>query len=88
MDGTGKNAAQHNPQVGGRTELCAHDGSENGTRAGDVKKLNHKYLPIGKNDEVNTVGFGHGGGNTVVGTENPLYETTVKQIAQHKSYEA
>ena len=88
MGGTGEDAAEDNPEIGSRTKLGAHDGTEDRTCTCNVKKLNHEYLPVGKNDEIKTVGLSHGRSHTVVWCEHFLYEASVEQITQKKSHEA
>ena len=45
VDGTSEDTAKDNPQIGHRTELGTHNGTEDGTRTCDIQKLNHEDLP-------------------------------------------
>ncbi len=88
VGGTGEDAAQHNPKIGRRPELSAHDGSEDGARTGYVQELNHENLPARQHNEVHTVGLSHGRCGAVVGAEDALYEASVEAITQNESHEA
>ena len=78
---SGKDASKHNPQIGSRAELGAHDGTEDGACARNVKKLNHENLPSGKNDVIDAISLFYSRGQTVVGSKNTLYELAIDQIA-------
>ena len=54
---TSENTAKDNPQIGNRTKLRTHDGTEDGTRTGNVKELDHENLPVGKHDVIKSVGL-------------------------------
>ena len=88
MGSTGKDTAQHYPQIGHRTELGSHDGPEDGACSSDVQELYHENLPVGKHDIVYTVSLGHGWCYTVVRTEHTLHETSIEQITQKQSQQA
>ena len=64
VDRSGKYAAEHHPEVGGRSELRAHNGSEYRSRAGNVQELDHINLPARHCDEIHTVGLGYCRGDT------------------------
>ena len=78
---TGKDAAQHNPQIGSRSELCSHDSTEDRTRTSDVQELDHEDLPPGENDIIHTVGFRHSWSHSVVRTENLLNKPAIDHVA-------
>ena len=88
VDSSGKNAAKHNPQITGWSELGSHNGTEDRSRSRDIEKLNHKDLPVGKDHEIYTVGLGHRRRGTVVRSKDTLNETAVEKIAQHKGQHA
>ena len=88
MDGSGEDTAEDNPQIGHRTELGTHDGTEDRTRTSDVQKLNHKNLPGGKHHEIDAIGLCHSRRHTVIWPEDAFHETSVEQITQHKSHKA
>ena len=89
MHGSAEDAAQHDPEVGRRAELRAHDGPEDGPRTGDVQELDHEDLPRGHGDEIDAVRLGDGGrGTRRVRTEHPLYELAVEQVSQDQCDDA
>ena len=88
MDGTCEDTTEHDPQIGGRTELGTHDGTEDGTRACDVKELDHENLPIWKYNVIKPVGFCYSGRHTVIRSEDTLHKASIEQITQHKSNQA
>ena len=55
MHGTHEDAAEDYPQVGGRAEENAHDGTEDGTRTRDVQELNEVNAPGGHGDVIDSV---------------------------------
>ena len=57
---TRKDTAEHNPQVGCRSELGTHDGTEDGTQTCNVEELDHVDLPSGHGDIVDAVLLGVG----------------------------
>ena len=85
---SGKDASKDNPQVGCRSELSTHDGTKDGARSRNVQELNHKHLPVGKNDVVQAVSLSHSRSNTVVRAKHVGHKSTIKQITQNKSNEA
>ena len=85
VGGSGEDTAEHNPQISNRAELSSHDGTKNRTSSSDVQKLNHKNLPTGKNEKINSVGHGYCRGRTIVGLDNALYKFPIQQIAQHQN---
>lgn len=85
---TGKDAAQHYPQVRRRAELGPHDGAEDRSQSGNVEKLNHKYLPRGKRDVVHPVSHGQGRRLTVVRAEDTLHKATINKIAGNQRQQA
>ena len=85
---SGKDAAQHNPQVGRRAEPHAHDGTENRARSRNVQELNHEHLPCGQRHKVHTVGEANSGGLAVIGTHHALHDGTVNEVAHHKGNKA
>ena len=88
VDSTGKDASEDNPQIGGRTEKDAHDGTEDGACAGNVEKLDEIDLPCRKGHVVHTVGLGETRCRTaVVGAEHFFYQGAVDKIAQKKGNE-
>ena len=86
MDCAHENAAEHNPQIGGRAEEDAHDGTEDGARAGNVEELDEIDAPRRHRDVIDTVlqtvgrrlAFGFS-------TEHTLYESSIKEIAENES---
>ena len=88
VGGTGKDAAEDDPEVCRRTELGSHDGTEDRSRAGDVEKLDHENLPVGHRHIVDAVVYHHGGSLSVVRSEHFAYELSIQEIAQHKGYKA
>ena len=60
MYGAAENGAEHNPKIGGRAELRAHDGTEDWTETRNVEKLNHEDFPGGHGNEIDAVGPCHG----------------------------
>ena len=87
MHGTGKEAAEHNPQVSRHAKLGAHDGAENGPRASNVEKLYHENLPRGHGDVVHTVGVGLGRREARrIGTEHAFHKAAVNKIARHEGH--
>ena len=67
---------------------ATHDCTEDRTCSGNIEKLNHKNLPIGKNHKVNTIGFSYGRSLTIVRAEHPLDKPSIHEIAQHKGQKA
>ena len=88
MSGSGEDTAEDNPQIGSGSELGTHDGTEDRACSGNVEELNHEDLPVGQYNVVQSVGLGHGGCYAVVGSEHPLYEASVEEIANNQSHEA
>ena len=88
VDRTGEDAAEHNPKIGGSTELRPHDGAEDGTRSGNVEELNHEHFPAGQGNEINAIGFQRDrcrvGG---VATKDTLHETAIENIAENQKQE-
>ena len=80
VGGSCKDTAEDNPQISRRTELRTHDGTEDRSRTGNVKELNHENLPVGKHDVVKSVCLGNGGRHTVIWSKHPFHEATVEQI--------
>ena len=64
VDGTGEDGAEDNPEKRRRTELGAHDGSTDGTHAGDVEELDKEYAPRLHGHIVDTVLMGGGRSDT------------------------
>ena len=87
MHGTAKDASKDYPQIAGRAEHCAKDGSKDRACAGNVQELNHEHFPVGHGDEVNTIGLGHGWGRTVVGAKHLFDELSIDEIAQDEGYQ-
>ena len=82
MHGTGKEGTDNNPQVGCRTELRSHDGTEDGSEARDVEKLNHEDFPCGHGDIVHAIVHCHSGRLTLgVGTKDTVHKTAIYDIA-------
>ena len=81
VDGTGKHAAQHNPQICCRTEPSSHDGAEDGACASNVQELYHEDAPARQHDVVYAVGLADGWGGTVIGTKHSFHDTTIYHIA-------
>ena len=88
MGGSGKDAAQNNPQISCRAKLCSHNGTKDRTCACNVQKLNHEYLPVGEHHEVNTVCLDNGRSISVVRPKHRFDKLSIKEIAQHKGYNA
>ena len=82
--GTREDTAEHNPEIGRRAELGAHDRTENRTRPGNIQELDHENLPRGQHDIVYPIGFGDSRRGPVVGPEHTFNESTVKKIAGHQ----
>ena len=80
VDGSSEDAAEDNPQIGRRTELRAHDGTEDGPRARDVEELDHEDLPSGHHDVVQPIGLADGGRHAVVGAEYALNKAAVEDV--------
>ena len=80
VDSAHEDAAEDDPQVGGRTEEDAHDGTEDGACAGDVEELNEIDTPRGHRDVVGTVLQAVRRGLAIrLHTEAALYEATVEE---------
>ena len=77
VDSSCKDAAQHDPQIGGCAELRAHDGAEDRPQSRYVEKLYHEDFPGRKRNVVHPVGFGQSGCLAVVWAEDPFNETPV-----------
>ena len=89
MHRTGEDAAEHDPEIGGGTELGAHNGAEDGTRPRNVEELDHENLPTGHLDVVDAVRPADGRRRTGrVGAEDLLGETSVEKITQDEGTEA
>ena len=56
----GENSTEYNPKINARTPESTAERTEYRTEAGDIQKLNHKYLPSRKRDVVNAVIDSHG----------------------------
>ena len=84
VNGSGENAAEDNPQIRSRTKLGTHDGTKDGTCAGDVEKLYHEHFPVGHGDIVHAVGLCHGWRGTVIGREYAFHEAAIYKIAHNK----
>ena len=87
VGGSGKDAAEDDPQIGRWTKLRAHDGTKDGARAGNVEKLDHEHLPIGHGNIVQPVGLRHGRSHPVVGDKDALHETSINNVAQDKGHQ-
>ena len=83
--GSCKDAAEDNPQIGDRAELGTHDGTEDGTRTGNVQELNHKDLPVGKDNIVNTIGLGNSRSDAIVRGYYFLNEAPIEHITKQQS---
>ena len=83
MDSAHEDAAEDNPQVGGGAEEDAHDGTEDGARAGDVQELDEINAPCGHRDVIDAV-FQAVGGCLArsFDAEGALHEGTVEEKAQ------
>ena len=88
VDGSGEDAAEDNPQIGRRTELRAHDGTEDGACARDVEELDHEDLPSGHHDVVQPIGLADGGRHAVIGAEYALNKAAVEEITDNQSNNA
>ena len=89
MDGTGEDAAQDDPQIGGRAEFRAHDGPEDGAGACNVQELDHEDFPGWHRDEIHSVGLGNGRGLPGgIGSEYAFDEGPVEEIAENESGQA
>ena len=89
MDSSGKDRPQDNPQERSRTELCAHNSTEDRTKAGNVQKLNHKNFPGRHRNVIDSVLMGVSWGCTGrVHPEDTFYKRTVDKIAGNKSCQA
>ena len=84
VHGTGEDASKHNPQIGHRTIPRTHDGTEDGSRAGNIQKLNHENLPTRKHDVVHSIGLRHSGRGAVVGTKHLLHQLSIEEITGHE----
>ena len=76
-----EDTSQHNPQIGYRAELGAHDSTEDGPGTCDVQKLDHKHLPVRKHNVVNTIGHGNSRSFPVVRAKHAVHKTAIQQIA-------
>ncbi len=88
MDGSGENTAEYNPQIGHRTELGTHDGTEDRTRTRNIQELDHENLPTGEDDIVHTVGLCQSWSRTVVRRKHTLHETAVEQVSNNERNKA
>ena len=85
MDGTGKDASQHNPKEGGRAKLRSHDGADDGPNTRNVEELNEIDAPRLHRHVIHAVGHGGGGGGTLwVDAEDLLNELSVNEIAEQQ----
>ena len=85
---TGKDTAKYNPQIGCRTELSSHDGTEDRSQPGNIEKLYHKDFPSRQWNVIHTIGFGKGGCFAVIGTKDAFYEASVDKIAGYQRQQA
>lgn len=81
---TSKDTAENYPQIGRRAKLGTHDGTENRSCAGNIKKLNHKDFPSRQYYIVYAVGHTYSRCRTVVGSKHALYDASINEIAHHK----
>ena len=81
VHGSGKNAAEDNPQIGHRTIPRSHDGTKDRTSAGNVQELYHKDFPTGHDDVIHTISLGYSRSGPVVGPHDMLNKFTVEQVA-------
>ena len=88
MGSTRKDTPKHNPKISHRTELGTHDSTKDRACTGNVQKLNHKNLPVGKYHKVQSVRFCDGWRRTVIRSEHPFHKASIEQIAQDKSHQA
>ena len=85
---TGKNSSKHNPQVRSRSELRPHNGTENRTKPGNVEKLNHKNLPVGKYQIIHPVSLCISGCFPVyIRFEDTLHKASVNEISPYQKKE-
>ena len=86
---TGEDAAQDNPQIGRRTVEDAHDGAEDGARAGNVEELDEQHAPQRQRHVVHAVlmrvagHFGRG-----VWLEDALHHRSVEEVTQKEADES
>lgn len=88
VHGTGKDTAEHNPQIGCRAELGSHDGTEDRPQPGYIEKLYHENLPGGQWDVIHSIGSRKGRCLAVVGTKDAFDETSVNKIAGYQRQQA
>ena len=62
--------------------------TKDGTSTCNIQELNHKHLPIRKNNVVESIGFCHSWRHTIVRGNDPLYKASVEQITKNQSNEA
>ena len=67
-------------KIGRRTELRAHDGTEDGPCARDVEELDHEDLPSGHYNVVQPIGLADGGRHAVVRAEYALNKAAVEDV--------
>ena len=60
MHSAGEDAAKDDPQIGSGSELGTHDGTEDGSKAGDVEELHHIDLPRRHRNIIHTILLGIG----------------------------
>ena len=86
MEGSDEDATQHDPQVGRRTELYTHDGSEDGARACNIQELNQENAPTRHWGVVNTIRLGIGW-RLALGlyAENTLHQRSVEDVTQYQT---
>ena len=85
VDGTGKDAAQHNPKERSRAELCSHNGPNDRANTRNIKELDEENAPGFHRHIVHAVGHGGGwGGALWVGTKRFFNKLSVNEIAYNQ----
>ena len=88
MHSTGEHGAEGDPQEHNGSPDGTGQGAEDGAEAGNVQKLNHEQLPLGKDNVVDAVVDGDSGSLTVIRIKGIVYDFAVEQIAADEDSEA
>ncbi len=82
VNSTGEDGTEDDPQVDDGAEQRAVQSTKDGAQTCDVQQLDQEQLPLGHNNEVNTVVDADSGGLTVVRTEDLVYMLAIEDVAQ------
>ena len=87
VDRAAEDAPEDNPQVGGRAELCPHDGAADRTHPRDVQELDEEKLPRLHRNVIDPVGHRlRRRRPLLVNAEHPVHETAVEKVSEDEQY--